>query len=496
VTNATPTPTATRTTWQVVDTLQAIITALTLAFIFRAFFVEQFIIPTGSMAESLLGAHTTMVCPACGWEYAVAPRRTRDGRLDGFDPPDDVVCPNCHLRLLVTEEDAVATAGDRILVSKWPYALGGLFGPRRWDVIVFRDPTSVDQHYIKRLVGLPNETLEIVDGDLFVDGRVARKPKWVQERLWFVVFDQSHVPSGEAASGTMARWIAHDPPPADGGGWTGLKRRVLHYDGMDDTPRKLSFNADTGRGYLADFYGYNRRSSGALVGDVRLCTDVQFEAASGWLELAIVHPPHRFEGRLERTGADGLLTLRMWDADRIRLVREWKATVSEDVLRRRVALVIRHLDRRVYVSLDGRDRLWTTDDAYGTDLEALREFAGDRPVGLSITAARTRLALERVRIDRDVHYTRNIHSRRAYAGRPFRLEAGEYFVLGDNSPDSHDSREWTDVGRHLGADARVGVVRADQIVGQAGFVYLPGLLTPQLLGGWQVPDLGRVRLVR
>lgn len=50
---------------------------------------------------------------------------------------------------------------------------GGRTAPRpeRWDVVVFRAPTG--RATLKRVVGLPGETVEIVAGDVFVDGRVA-----------------------------------------------------------------------------------------------------------------------------------------------------------------------------------------------------------------------------------------------------------------------------------------------------------------------------------
>jgi hypothetical protein len=81
-------------------------------------------------------------------------------------------------------------------------------------------------------------------------------------------------------------------------------------------------------------------------------------------------------------------------------------------------------------------------------------------------------------------------------GRPFTLHDDEFFVLGDNSPDSHDSREWTERGPHLPPDYRPGTVLRSQIVGPAAFVYLPGLLRVGPGGRLLVPDLGRTRFVR
>src|SRR5215510_3486023 len=53
------------------DTIEAILVAFMLAFIFRAFVVEAFVIPTGSMAPTLLGAHMRFRCPDCGYQFDV-----------------------------------------------------------------------------------------------------------------------------------------------------------------------------------------------------------------------------------------------------------------------------------------------------------------------------------------------------------------------------------------------------------------------------------------
>jgi len=52
------------------QTLESIVVAFILAFVFRAFVIEAFVIPTGSMAATLYGEHMTFICPDCGYEYA------------------------------------------------------------------------------------------------------------------------------------------------------------------------------------------------------------------------------------------------------------------------------------------------------------------------------------------------------------------------------------------------------------------------------------------
>jgi signal peptidase I len=478
---------------RVAEALQTVLTGLILAFIFRAFLVEPFIIPTGSMAESLLGAHATQTCPACGWVFNFAPLATATPTGGGFVRPAEIICPNCQLRLAPTAADTVPVAGDRILVHKWPY-FSGLIAPQRWDVLVFRDPANPEQHYIKRLVGLPGEKIELIAGDVFINDRIARKPPEIQRALWFIVFDQAHLPRATSDSPPAPRWRSPEPPPAAAAGWSGMDTRIIRYDGLDDTPRRLSFNPDTAPEYLEDVYGYDRGSGGNFVGDVRLVAELTLHDGGGWCRWELVRPPYRFSAHVGCDGGVELAMTPLADPNAQRVV----AALARPPLPRDWPLVIEfgHVDYRVYLKLDNRELLCTSDADYAPDLAELRSSPIRTPVGLSLAASGVRLELRGLRIDRDVYYTRSPQTRRALPGRPFTLHDDEFFVLGDNSPDSHDSREWTERGPHLPPDYRPGTVLRSQIVGPAAFVYLPGLLRVGPGGRLLVPDLGRTRFVR
>ena len=54
--------------------------------------------------------------------------------------------------------------GDRILVHKYIYQVSE---PRRWDVVVFKAPQDPNTNYIKRLIGLPNESIRLLDGNVY-----------------------------------------------------------------------------------------------------------------------------------------------------------------------------------------------------------------------------------------------------------------------------------------------------------------------------------------
>src|SRR5438552_11937007 len=66
---------------------------------------------------------------------------------------------------------------DRVLVNKLSYHFHDV---HRGDIVVFKRPPGENdpkiKDLIKRVVGLPNETLEGRDGDVLVNGRVLREP--------------------------------------------------------------------------------------------------------------------------------------------------------------------------------------------------------------------------------------------------------------------------------------------------------------------------------
>jgi len=483
---------------QVVETVETLLTALILAFMFRAFLVEAFLIPTGSMADGLLGRHGEMTCPTCGWTFAFAlPESERDNRFPGL--PVHVTCPNCYARSEPTAEVATIQPGDRVLVHKWPYALGGPFGPRRWDVIVFHDPARPRQNYIKRVVGLPGEEVQILDGDVYVrrpgqgEFQIARKTASAQRVLWTVVYDHDYPPRRDAGYRLPSPWRTDGNGLA---GWSGLTTRVVRFEADDDRPRVARFEPPPQTDYLRDASGYNQELTYAWVGDVRMRAELRFERGTGWLEWRLDRDGVVFGARFEPGGV-----VRLWMRRAESSAGETLVGSRRTALRPGVPALIEfgHLDYRAYVRVNGRTVVQTSDTQYAPELQRLLRFRRTEPVRLEMIAAATRLTLRHLRIDRDVHYVVTPRTRRALPGQPFRLGKGEYFVLGDNSPASYDSREWNYADadyRGRSGEYHMGTVPAKQIVGQAFFVYLSGLQPVDAGRRWWLPRTGRMRWVR
>ena len=199
------------------ETVESIAVAIILALLFRAFVAEAFVIPTGSMAPALMGAHKDIFCSQCGIQYQVS--ASIEDRADRTVV--GTICANCRYvhALDLAERTADATfSGDRILVSKFAYALSD---PKRWDVAVFKFPGNPKQNYIKRIVGLPEETLMIHHGDIYAkpkptetssakiedrDYQIRRKPPYKLLAMSHHVYDTVHQAVGLNEAQYPSRW--------------------------------------------------------------------------------------------------------------------------------------------------------------------------------------------------------------------------------------------------------------------------------------------------
>lgn len=366
------------------ETVESIVIAFVLAFLFRTFEAEAFVIPTGSMAPTLMGRHKDVDCPKCGYRYQVSAseEESEDPRARVADCVAGM-CPICHYVLPMRPDlppDVPESRrkrdidfqrsynGDRILVNKYIYTLSD---PRRWDVVVFKFPGNAPINYIKRLVGLPGETLRVYQGDLFVGGKgasqdadfkIAAKPADKVLAMRQLVHDTEHDPAELDAAGWPLRW--HLPAEGEARGWQVEKtadgntvrqrygvvptegeswmryehivpdyhvwRRLaeLEEQSSPDNPPAFS-GAERGqwrRRLITDANQYNARQSrpragaqGSLeieaerqglhwVGDLIVEAEVEVEAAQGELLLDLVEGGQHFRCTIELTSGQATLS--------------------------------------------------------------------------------------------------------------------------------------------------------------------------------------------
>lgn len=122
-------------------------------------------------------------------------------------------------------------SGQYLIVSKIHYMLGE---PQRGDIVVFEPPNGSYEDYIKRIIGLPGETVEARQGAIWIDGyrlgepyaaRIPYSGTWVLgDDEYFVLGDNRPNSSDSHTWGTLPRenivgkaWVCYWPPQYWGG---------------------------------------------------------------------------------------------------------------------------------------------------------------------------------------------------------------------------------------------------------------------------------------
>jgi signal peptidase I len=539
------------------ETIESILIAFILAFVFRAFVVEAFVIPTGSMATTLLGAHMRFTCRECGYQFDVnypSPGGGAD-EVDIASTANQVfraLCPNCRQRVDTGEEKApYVRYGDRILVLKYLY-IPWVSAPHRWDVVVFKTPTPVEGaplytvNYIKRLIGVPGDWIMLLDGDVYVchDPRYANlnpedalhdippsawqiqpKPKYAQDALWRIIYDNDYRPLENNRSDDWRLPWVHDP---DDGWDTGDREhaRTFTFNNtagggrlrFDPTTVPNYHPQDAPGGYFTDWLAYdetmqqngsNPETTGGYatytVSDFKLAFTYDRHTGDGPLTATLTKHYHDFSLELRPDGVRLTHTLPNGDRADIPALRAFNPAA----VRGPVRVSFENVDYQVTVRLNDQVVFQTTREQFHPNVEDLlnRYQRRGEPYfpnpSVSIEARRQTASLSHISLWRDVYYTpEDTRSRmeitHARPSNPVKLGDDEYFVMGDNSAASSDARFWTqpvDVPEE-NLHVESGRVPGRFMLGRAFFVYWPAGYRPLKGAPALVPNFGDMRLIQ
>lgn len=484
---------------EIVNTIEWLVTAFILAFVFRAFVMEAFRIPTGSMANTLKGAHFRFRCPQCGqrYDHGFVPQ-SYGLREDSLPHPSLQIkstsrCPNCGYYNISNGTSKIGN-GDRILVLKCLYQF---FEPKRWDVIVFKNPHEPKINYIKRLIAKPGETVEIIDGDIYINGKIARKPSKVQQELWMPVYNndmQPVKPSQGVFNGQ--RW---QPPfrSAEDSNWqvdpANQTRFVL--DSPADNVNTLFYDTALGNDFRCT-YAYNNISD---YRNLEFCSDLKVSLyarrhdANASIGVGLSKYDTRYEAMV--TG-DGKMTISSDTDGQIKILAQKQIDMPD--AGKDVAVEFINVDHRLIFNLAGERLAFDL----GTDPNGAGEIKAQEQAKVEIYGS-GKLTLSHLCIERDLHYVSITGSNRqnnpqgqAISG-PFKLNKDEFFACGDNSPNSNDSRLWDIEGiGNNGRFFRTGIVPREYLVGKALFVYWPNGFRPFPNSKFGlIPNIGQLRLI-
>ena len=457
------------------ENIEAITVAILLALLIRHFVFESYEIPTGSMAPGLNGLHVAVHCPNCDTENHVGihsdsiTNKIKMGNrieiFEGICPNQDQAlkiptlgkdrflcpacgqahptsggtlrrevaisirawCKECTNRFPVVVNNSDILGGNKILVDKVGYDWSE---PERWDVVVFR--FNRERNYIKRLVGLPGEKIRVTHGDIQINGLIESKPLEVQEYFWIPIHDSAVKENGQVESAWNASpgWIRNNA------GW--------------------DFNQIQGEGQLKYVRGVNNKYNynslrGSTTGisspvrdlDLRTTLRATPEPGKSEARLSLSIQNHPSEYRWSFPFETGNAELELIKPDRAPNVL---ATLEGFALEpdRKYQIEVQVVDRRVRLIVDGK--LLSDIALPATELESGTAVGNQVALasGVSIGAKKCGGTIEHLQLFRDQHWTLDGN----YGiSTPYQIEANRYFVMGDNSPSSLDSRYWGSFAR-------------------------------------------------
>ena len=72
-------------------------------------------------------------------------------------------------RVTGSSMETTLSDGDNLIVDKISYRFRD---PERYDIIVFPYQYQENTYYIKRIIGMPGETIQIINGEVYIDGEI------------------------------------------------------------------------------------------------------------------------------------------------------------------------------------------------------------------------------------------------------------------------------------------------------------------------------------
>ncbi len=574
----------------------------------RTFILEGYLISTGSMAPGLLGFHRHITCPSCRFDFAfgVAFDDSVESDSPAITEPDGsrryATCPNCG-QINIDVSGVPNSHGDQLLVQKHVYDFRP---PRRWEVVVFRNPASPGEAYVKRVTGLPGDRIQIIGGDIFINGKIARKNFEQQVAMRIPVCDLRYLAGDEdwqipwelddgwtAENGLLVTTAAGTNPPVNNGtdsdaahavkppetqwlrfrywrwfgghhfsetplsdeeslaDWAALKdrydsmpitwtsrldfddeRRVLRCDGVmpDDLQKDLlrqatsqSFKSAVYRlaalshlSPVTDRYGYNAMvaSPESVVSDLMLRSQISWMSSPEVIQVQVPVGNKVFGLAVNPATSE----VELIDIDERTSIRSGRFVPADDSqsstasISGSLLLEVSNFDHQVVVAVNGQPCFdaFAVDDGDNDDgdndadaaevvtaIGSPQKTDADRALQVSIQADQQRrwalgvkggsVRIDELEMFRDVFYTPG--RRRHAVESEFTVPSDCYFVQGDNSPVSSDSRNWPDP-----------CVPHRLLVGRPFLVHLPSRPAVLELGGSKrmirVPEWSRIRYIR
>ncbi len=385
-------------------------------------FITPLVVTGGSMAPGLVGEHYHVVCGACGRSFDCGQESTPDGQR--------ALCSSCGAWCEL--EPTEVKPGERLFVDRTAFLRGT---PKRWDTVVCSLPDDTAALCVKRIVGLPGERITLSDGDLYADGQILRKEWEVLSDMAIVIDAADYSSKSDSAAPRWrpdfkgSRWrttaegfeidnVAPSVDSVDPIDWISY-----HHDQIWRQGDRVARHA----GPIVDDLAYNQNESRELVTvpDVILACQLQ-SAAEGDVYLRARDGRRQFIVRLDLAGRRGEVR----EGDRMTARFDLPGSVT---FKRPSAVALALADCRLQLVVSG---LPIVEYSYDPVDSAARQPTAEP---LAIGAVGMPLHVTHWVVSRDIYY---LPPPGKLVMEDRRLGLNEYWLLGDNTAVSDDSRTW------------------------------------------------------
>ena len=399
------------TPWR--DNIEAILMAIVMAIVLKYFIVEAYRIPTGSMQPTLMGNSRTGVY-------------------------------------------------DRILVDKFTPVLRN---PLRFETWVFRYPLDQSKNYVKRVVGMGPEEIRVHNGDIWRRGigaenmdapnegwQVLRRPRRVQQETWLALIKED---AGDTLFHSADDMNVTFGREADHGGDYRMRYGQSRGSVMDNYNDGYPDN-------LKDRIDRNKNNPGShTVGDLRVSGEVTPKSDCEWIEAQLLEGQMQYNFRIPGPAAPegAKASIEVMDRGPVSSIAPHTSFVESEPLRLKAGstyqFAAQNLDDLLELELDAE--VLCTQEVPTASNQASSLFLENKG-GASF---------EHLMVYRDIFYTPAIED-------SWTIPEGHYFMMGDNTLNSSDSRKWSsytiDVIDEEGNATQVsGNSRSSDNMGQSDF---------------------------
>tara|TARA_R110002096_G_scaffold24912_3_gene78431 strand:- start:3414 stop:4829 length:1416 start_codon:yes stop_codon:yes gene_type:complete len=374
------------------DNLEAITVSVIIIVLFKYFTLEAYKIPTGSMQPTLMG-----------W----------------------------------TDKENGGGIFDRVLVDK--------LSPHytdydRYEIVVFKYPLNTSMSFIKRILGMPGEHLEIRNGDVWrSDGgnaplEVLHAPRRIQDTQFKKLR-------------TANEWK--------------LDRTWVETDGtiVGDGPGQARFprRSQSVRDHFSDGYpglmvdrvkGIGKESATNAVGDLRVTCDVEPAANCDVVRVSIQEGRRTYVLEIPGPAAAADAKVKGIIADDRSDTADLTRVAESDVrfeAGSSYAILVQNINDRVTLEIDG-------DVVLEFDVAACPQDELRVRSGIELATSGGGGEFQDVEVSRDIYYTASSRQQSSWD-----IPEDCYVMLGDNTQDSSDSRDWTLVGYRMKSDPSIEI---------------------------------------